>query len=115
MPTPRRASRPRSGPAPSRAAARRKILARAGIAAKIWKHKATATNSQVRWALDVSARDLGATGRDSSFGFGLGQADAALARLQGPSCKAAGEKCATTTECCSFTCSGKTATKMSCK
>ncbi len=89
----------------------------AGIAAKIWKHKATASNSQVRWALDVSARDLGVTGRDSSFGFGLVQADAALARLQGPSCKAAGDKCttATATDCCSLTCSGKTASKMTCK
>ncbi|MCC6620326.1 MAG: S8 family serine peptidase [Deltaproteobacteria bacterium] len=85
-----------------------------GIAAKIWSHAPAASNTKVRWALAASAQDLGTTGRDTSFGFGLVQGASALGRLQTGSCKANGTRCASATDCCSLTCSGK-GTKAVCK
>lgn len=56
----------------------------AGVAAIVWSAKPTATNTQVRNALTSTAEDLGAVGRDTSFGFGLVDAlDAANALLGG--------------------------------
>ena len=54
----------------------------AGIAAKVWSCHPAWTNVQVRKALDSSAHDLGAAGRDRSYGFGLVQAADALAALK---------------------------------
>lgn len=48
------------------------------VAALIWAQAPTKTNAQVRTALTATAQDLGAAGRDSSFGYGLVQAKAAL-------------------------------------
>ncbi|MCC6623382.1 MAG: S8 family serine peptidase [Deltaproteobacteria bacterium] len=53
------------------------------VAARVWSNHITKTNKQVRQALGASALDLGAIGRDSSFGFGLVQAAAAHALLGG--------------------------------
>ncbi|OHE79347.1 MAG: hypothetical protein A3G75_00745 [Verrucomicrobia bacterium RIFCSPLOWO2_12_FULL_64_8] len=53
----------------------------AGVAALIWSKYPGATNKQVRQALDDTAEDLGAVGRDTSYGYGLVQAPAALDRL----------------------------------
>lgn len=57
----------------------------AGVAALIWSANPAWTAAQVRTALQATARDLGVTGRDTSYGFGLVQAPAALAYLQGGS------------------------------
>lgn len=55
-----------------------------GVAALVWSAKPDATNQQVRDALDASALDLGAPGRDVEYGFGLVQAfDAIDALLNG--------------------------------
>ena len=52
-----------------------------GVAALIWSTYPGATNVQVRKALDSSAQDLGPAGRDTSYGYGLVQAVAALDAL----------------------------------
>lgn len=52
-----------------------------GVAALVWSKYPGATNKQVRQALDDSAMNLGAPGRDNSYGYGLVQADDALVRL----------------------------------
>jgi subtilisin family serine protease len=55
----------------------------AGVAALVWSHDPTWTNAEIRTALRSSAEDLGVLGRDSSFGFGLIRAQAALTLLTG--------------------------------
>jgi len=58
-----------------------------GVATLVWSQNTSWTASQIRDALDASAKDLGAAGRDSYFGYGLVQAKAAVDYLQnGPSC-----------------------------
>ena len=83
------------------------------VAALLWSQRPTATNAEIRNAINTSALDLGTAGRDTSFGYGLVQAKDALAALLGSSgdigssadpCKAAGESCADGAECCSGTC-----------
>lgn len=54
-----------------------------GVAALIWSAYPCATAAQVRQAMQVTAVDLGALGRDTSYGYGLVQADGALAHLAG--------------------------------
>jgi subtilisin family serine protease len=49
-----------------------------GVAALIWSAYPTKTATQVRAALQNTARDLGAAGRDNAYGYGLVQAKAAL-------------------------------------
>jgi subtilisin family serine protease len=56
------------------------------IAALIWSYAPKCTNAQVRTALTSTAEDLGTTGRDTSFGFGLVRAKNALTALQALSC-----------------------------
>jgi serine protease len=53
----------------------------AGVAALVWSHFPACTNVQVRNALTSTAQDLGAAGRDISFGYGLVQAKAAYDQL----------------------------------
>lgn len=48
------------------------------VAALAWSAKPTLTNVQMRSILQQTAKDLGAAGRDTSFGYGLVQADAAV-------------------------------------
>jgi len=55
----------------------------AGVAALVWSHNPSWTNVQIRTALQASAEDLGAAGRDNSYGFGLVRAQAALTHLGG--------------------------------
>lgn len=54
-----------------------------GVAALIWSAFPCATAAQVRQAMQATAEDLGATGRDNSYGFGLVRADSARAYLAG--------------------------------
>ena len=54
-----------------------------GVAALIWSANTSWTNVQIREAMNATAIDLGAAGRDSVFGYGLVQAAAALEYLQG--------------------------------
>ena len=56
----------------------------AGVAGLIWGLQPTRTNVEVRAALTGSAKDLGTTGRDTSFGYGLVQAKAAYDYLLSP-------------------------------
>jgi len=53
----------------------------AGVAALVWSQFPQASNQQIRRALQDSARDLGAPGRDNLYGFGLVQAAAAVSQL----------------------------------
>ena len=58
-----------------------------GVAALIWSFNPAWTNAQVRSALESTAKDLGAAGRDNEYGHGLVQAKeakAALDKLQAP-------------------------------
>lgn len=50
----------------------------AAVAAVVWSSNPAWTNAQVRQALQASALDLGAPGRDISYGYGLIQGKAAL-------------------------------------
>ncbi|MEO3678256.1 S8 family serine peptidase [Rheinheimera sp. FR7-31] len=50
----------------------------AGVAALVWSHYPQCTNTQIRSALAATAEDLGSEGRDTSYGFGLVQAKAAV-------------------------------------
>ncbi len=53
------------------------------VAALVWSSKPTATNAEIRTALQSSALDLGTAGRDNSYGYGLVQAKAAITALGG--------------------------------
>jgi serine protease len=55
----------------------------AGAAAVIWSANASATNQQVRDAMNSTALDLGAAGRDDYYGNGLVQTFAATEKLVG--------------------------------
>ncbi|WP_299791835.1 S8 family serine peptidase [uncultured Shewanella sp.] len=46
----------------------------AGVAALVWSHHLACTNTDIRDALRASAEDLGVTGRDDYYGYGLVQA-----------------------------------------
>ncbi|HZF55670.1 MAG TPA: S8 family serine peptidase [Polyangiaceae bacterium] len=83
-----------------------------GVAALVWSFNTAWTNAQIRTALTATAQDLGTAGRDTSFGYGLVQAKAALDYLQSggggggaPVCGAAGNACSTGADCCSGSCS----------
>lgn len=68
----------------------------AGVAALVWSQSPASTNQQVRDALNQSAKDRGAAGRDAYTGYGLIQARAALCALTGQGCAAA---CAVDSDC----------------
>ncbi|MEM7219149.1 MAG: S8 family serine peptidase [Pseudomonadota bacterium] len=53
----------------------------AGAAALIWSQEPALPAADIRAALQQGARDLGAPGRDSEYGFGLVQAQASVALL----------------------------------
>ncbi|WP_199351180.1 S8 family serine peptidase [Haliangium ochraceum] len=82
-----------------------------GVAAAIWSRVPDATNNEVRAALNATAIDLGAAGRDDAFGNGLVQAKAALDFLKdgggGGECLPAGASCSADADCCSAVCSGR--------
>ncbi|MRG91404.1 S8 family serine peptidase [Polyangium spumosum] len=88
----------------------------AAVAALLWSHDAAWTNKDIRNAITSTAEDLGAAGRDTSYGFGLVRARAALDFLLGggPTCGAAGASCSAGSDCCSGSC-GKVKGKWVCK
>jgi hypothetical protein len=53
------------------------------VAALIWSANPAWTNVEIREAMNATAKDLGATGRDNAYGYGLVQAADALAYLGG--------------------------------
>lgn len=56
------------------------------VAAIVWARNLNCTASQLRTSLNLSARDLGVAGRDTSFGYGLVQAKAADDRIKARGC-----------------------------
>lgn len=96
----------------------------AGVAALVWSHNATCSNAQVRDALGITAEDLGAAGRDTSFGYGLVQAKSASDYLTANNCGDGGgngggsctllpkgASCSNDSDCCSNSCKGKRGAK----
>lgn len=59
------------------------VIGCAGVAALVWSLYPEKTNQEIRAALDYSAEDLGVTGRDTDYGFGLVRADLAVEYLAG--------------------------------
>jgi subtilisin family serine protease len=56
----------------------------AAAAALVWSAAPAKSNTSIRTALTATAKDLGAAGRDTSFGYGLVQAKSALGYLVPP-------------------------------
>ncbi|HEX7174308.1 MAG TPA: S8 family serine peptidase, partial [Pyrinomonadaceae bacterium] len=54
------------------------------VAALVWSYNPSWTNAQIRNALTATARDKGTAGRDTTFGYGIVQAKAALDYLSAP-------------------------------
>lgn len=54
-----------------------------GVAALVWSHYPAKTNGEIRDALQATALDRGAAGRDNSYGYGIVQAKAAYDNLGG--------------------------------
>lgn len=55
-----------------------------GVAATVWSCHPSKTNKNIRDALNATARDKGAAGRDNAYGYGIAQTKAAVQAL-GPS------------------------------
>ena len=62
----------------------------AGVAALVWSHHPSCTNAQIRSVLNATAEDLGATGRDVKFGYGLVQTKAAIDYITANGCDGSG-------------------------
>ena len=62
----------------------------AGVAALVWSHHPSCTAQEIRTALNTTAEDLGAAGRDVKFGYGLVQAKDAIDHLQANGCSGDG-------------------------
>jgi serine protease len=60
------------------------------VAALVWSYNPSWSNTQVRSALQVTAKDRGSAGKDNSYGYGIVQAKAALDYL----CSTTGAGCA---------------------
>lgn len=100
-----------------------------GVAALIWSHNTSWSNGDIRNALQQTAEDLGAAGKDNSYGYGLVQAKAAFDFLKadtgggddggggedggGSGCDlgASGASCSAHSDCCSNKCTGKPGAK----
>lgn len=52
-----------------------------GVAALVWSCYPSATNTQIRDALNATAKDKGSAGRDTQYGYGIVQAKAAVESL----------------------------------
>jgi serine protease len=61
----------------------------AGVAALVWSHFPQCTNSQIRYALAVSAKDVGDSGCDQKYGYGIVQAASAYNWLRSHPCQGA--------------------------
>ncbi len=57
-----------------------------GVAALVWSHFPQCSNQQIRDALNATAQDRGATGRDTSYGFGIVKAKDAYDYLSQTDC-----------------------------
>lgn len=57
-----------------------------GVAALVWSNFPNCANGEIRAALDATAEDLGAAGRDNAYGYGLVQAKAAVDYLTANGC-----------------------------
>ena len=62
-----------------------------GVAALVWSHFTQCSATQMRKALNDSAEDLGSSGRDQSYGYGLVQAKAAYDYLTQYGCEGNGD------------------------
>ena len=62
----------------------------AGVAALVWSHHPTCTNVEIRNVLNSTAQDLGATGRDVKFGYGLAQTKDAIDYITANGCDGSG-------------------------
>ena len=62
----------------------------AGVAAAVWARFPGCSGAEIRRALEGSAFDLGAAGRDNAFGWGLVQTQAAINLLTAGGCDATG-------------------------
>tara|TARA_R110002126_G_scaffold75469_14_gene188360 strand:- start:9658 stop:11961 length:2304 start_codon:yes stop_codon:yes gene_type:complete len=62
----------------------------AGVAALVWSHFPQCTNAQIRNVLALTAEDLGAAGRDNSYGHGLVKAKAAYDYINQQGCDGSG-------------------------
>ena len=89
-----------------------------GVAALIWNNSPGCSAQEVRDAMNSTAEDLGAAGRDTAYGFGLVQASTALDLLLSDeycggggtgSCEQGqpGDSCTVGADCCSNSCKGK--------
>lgn len=57
-----------------------------GVAALVWSTHPSCTNVQIRNVLTLTAQDLGATGRDVKFGYGLAQTKDAIDYITANGC-----------------------------
>lgn len=57
-----------------------------GVAALVWSHHPSCTAAQMRNALNMTAKDKGASGRDTSYGYGIVQAKAAVDAITAGGC-----------------------------
>ena len=57
-----------------------------GVAAHLWSQDSACSNQTIRDVLQQSALDLGDSGRDNTFGYGLVQLQAGLAAMANQSC-----------------------------
>ncbi|MFV8783458.1 S8 family serine peptidase [Microbulbifer sp. SA54] len=62
----------------------------AGVAALVWSQFPSCTAAEIRTALNTSAEDLGAAGRDTAYGYGLVQAQGAVSFLTANPCGGGG-------------------------
>lgn len=63
----------------------------AGVAALVWSHFTECSAVQIRDVLNNSAQDLGTSGRNNEFGYGLVQAQAAVNYLNNNPCDGSGD------------------------
>ncbi|WP_115719701.1 S8 family serine peptidase [Gallaecimonas mangrovi] len=62
-----------------------------GAAALVWSYFPSCTATQIRSALDATAKDLGSSGRDNYYGYGLVQAQDAVDYLTTNGCAGSGD------------------------
>lgn len=63
----------------------------AGVAALVWSHHPTCSAQEIRGVLNSTAQDLGATGRDVKFGYGLAQSKDAIDFISANGCSGDGD------------------------
>ncbi len=91
-----------------------------GVATAVWSQNPKCKARDIRTLLDYTAHDLGAPGRDTSYGFGLVDYQNAVAHLdcdgnqEGCTLLKHGAACTSMTDCCSGVCQ-TSAGKQTCK